>query len=205
MKSGIYQVINSVNRKSYIGSTVDLKKREYAHFSRLRAFNHPNILLRRAFVKYGDVFEFNILELCPKDKLLEREQYYLDSIYPEYNINPTAGNSLGVRHRQETIEKIKVTQTGKRKTKSTKDRISLSNRGNKSKTGQITPLDTRKKISQSLRGNKEIVQLSLDGKELGIWNSLQEVQDSLGIHKSHVSKCCLKQRKTAGGYIWQYR
>lgn len=39
--------------------------------------------------------------------LLEREQYYIDTLNPEYNILKIAGSRLGVKHTLEVIEKIK--------------------------------------------------------------------------------------------------
>jgi len=49
-----------------------------------------------------------ILEYCPKTKLLEREQFYLDLLVPEYNILKYAYSLLGFKHSQESIEKLKA-------------------------------------------------------------------------------------------------
>jgi hypothetical protein len=43
-----------------------------------------------------------ILESCDKDKLLAREQDYLDQLHPEYNLSPTAGSRAGCPHTEET-------------------------------------------------------------------------------------------------------
>jgi group I intron endonuclease len=46
--------------------------------------------------KYGySNFSLEILEYCDKKNLLEREQYYLDSLNPTYNICKLAESSLG--------------------------------------------------------------------------------------------------------------
>jgi group I intron endonuclease len=46
-----------------------------------------SIIIYRALLKYGHSnFSLNILEYCEKDVLIEREQYYIDLIKPEYNI-----------------------------------------------------------------------------------------------------------------------
>ena len=39
-----------------------------------------------------------ILEITEKDNLLVREQYYLDSFKPGYNVLAKAGNSVGYKH-----------------------------------------------------------------------------------------------------------
>jgi group I intron endonuclease len=109
--SGIYQITNTINGKRYIGSSVDFQKRWTLHARRLDKNIHHCHHLQAAWNKYGaDCFEFAIIERCEKCELLTREQYYLDTLKPEYNISPTAGSRLGVKERQETRDK----KSGKR-------------------------------------------------------------------------------------------
>jgi len=65
--------------------------------------------VERALLKYGfSGFSLEILEYCEKKKsLLEREQYYLDSQKPDYNIVETAGSTLGYKHTEESLEKMR--------------------------------------------------------------------------------------------------
>jgi group I intron endonuclease len=60
------------------------------------------------------VFSLSILEnidisnLFKEDArllILEREQFYIDPLTPEYNINPTAGSRLGSKHTEGTKTK----------------------------------------------------------------------------------------------------
>ena len=53
---------------------------------------------------------------------------------------------------------------------------------------------------------KPVIQYDLDGKFLAVWNSTREVEKVLGIHHSHIAKCCnkLPGHNTAGGYRWEY-
>ena len=77
--SGIYYIKNKKNNKIYIGSSKNIHVRIKNHFAQLRRGLHPNIHLRMAYKKYGeDVFETGILEECSLDKLLERENYYMN-------------------------------------------------------------------------------------------------------------------------------
>lgn len=77
---GIYKITNNINGKSYIGQSVNIKKRFNAHKS--AAFN-PNgknydFPLYKAIRKYGiDSFKFEILEECKECELDEREIYYI--------------------------------------------------------------------------------------------------------------------------------
>ena len=77
---GIYMIKNKVDGKFYIGSSVNMKERQGRHLRGLRQNKHHSIYLQRAWNKYGeDNFEFLIVEVVEsRDKLLEREQYYLD-------------------------------------------------------------------------------------------------------------------------------
>ena len=86
-KSGIYQILNKINEKFYIGQSIDLKHRRNEHWNQLKNNNHPNILLQRAWNKYGeDAFIFNTLLLCKISELDSQEQNFLDTLKPAYNI-----------------------------------------------------------------------------------------------------------------------
>lgn len=115
MSSGIYQIRNTLNDKCYIGSAVNLQRRWSLHLAALCCGQHRNSHLQRAFDKYGEAtFSFIILEdVKDPEMLIKREQFYLDTLLPEYNIAPTAGSKLGVRCTEETKQKISVANTGK--------------------------------------------------------------------------------------------
>jgi group I intron endonuclease len=95
MNSGIYKIINTVNGKYYVGSSVDCKDRWREHKRGLKANRHSNSYLQASWNKYGEkAFEFKIVDAVPKEQLLDREQFYLDFMALEkgwmYNLNPFA-------------------------------------------------------------------------------------------------------------------
>ena len=97
-KSGVYRWINLVNGKSYVGSSANLgyRLKQYYSVSYLNRKKSASSI-SRAFVKYGHSnFKLEILEYCEADRLiiLEREQYYIDLLKPEYNILKIAGSPL---------------------------------------------------------------------------------------------------------------
>jgi len=51
---------------------------------------------------------------------------------------------------------------------------------------------------------RTICQYTLDGEYIRTWNASTEIQAALGIHYSNVIKCCTRNYKTAGGFIWLY-
>lgn len=88
IKSGIYTILCTVNKKKYIGSSINIDNRWYMHRFELKRNNHANYHLQRAWNKYGpDAFEWSVLETIVSDELtdketglllVEREQYYID-------------------------------------------------------------------------------------------------------------------------------
>jgi group I intron endonuclease len=114
-KSGIYKIINLLNNKLYIGSSTNkIQRRFSSHIQLLLNNKHHAVYLQNSFNKNNQNFEnykFEIIELVEPINCIEREQYYIDlykSYIPKfgYNISPTAGNCLGVKHTLEN--KIKL-------------------------------------------------------------------------------------------------
>jgi group I intron endonuclease len=61
----------------------------------------------KALLKYGSSsFKLEILEYCDPNVVLDREQQYLDSLRPEYNILKVAGSLLGYKHTGEAKAKM---------------------------------------------------------------------------------------------------
>lgn len=93
--SGIYEIVNIINNKSYIDSSVDLDKRYYEHFNALRRDKHTNKKLQNSFNKYGEEkFLFEILLECDNDDLLSYEDYFIRAFKPELNLQ------MGARRRE---------------------------------------------------------------------------------------------------------
>lgn len=106
MKSGIYQISNITNNKSYIGSTKNLNSRKHSHFFHLKTNKHHNPHLQASYNKYGfSAFIFNILEICDLNNLILREQYYVDKLKPEYNIRLKCKSSLGLKWKEDSKKK----------------------------------------------------------------------------------------------------
>lgn len=113
-KSGIYRITNIVNNKKYIGSAaVTIRKRLNHHIAMLDVNKHKNEYLQHSWNKYGrDNFIFEIVEVVEnKDLLLEREQFYLDTEKPEYNINKSATNLLGLTEEAKARKTATFTKT----------------------------------------------------------------------------------------------
>ena len=83
---GIYKITNKINQKCYIGQSIDIKRRWRSHKNDAAKIDYPLYL---AFHKYGiENFSFEVIEECDRDKLNEREIYwieYYNSYYQGYN------------------------------------------------------------------------------------------------------------------------
>ena len=106
-KSGIYKITNLTNQKFYIGSSVNIYNRFHTHSTKLKKNVHFSRHLQASYNKYGkDNFIFEVVEYCQKELCVEREQYYLDTLKPQYNKRTDATLNLGVKNSKETREKI---------------------------------------------------------------------------------------------------
>ena len=52
---------------------------------------------------------------------------------------------------------------------------------------------------------KPVLQYDLLGNFIREWPSITKVEEETGIWQTHISKCCLGLRHTAGGYLWKYK
>jgi len=138
MTSGIYKIENLINGKVYIGSAKLFKNRWRRHRQQLIKQTHGNRHLQRAWNKYGEEnFKFDIVETCSLDILIDREQFYIDSLDAcqfGYNLSPTAGSNLGMKWAAESRKKLSIAQTGKKRgphSEEHKRKLSISGTGKK--------------------------------------------------------------------------
>ena len=121
VSSGVYIIVNKINGKFYIGSSIDLRKRKYQHFSNLKNNTHHNMYLQRAWNKHKkENFDFLIVEVCESEIVQTVEQKHLNYIFekldnPEkvcYNVSrcATGGDIISYHpQREEIIKKIQKT------------------------------------------------------------------------------------------------
>jgi hypothetical protein len=82
---GVYLITCKINNKKYVGASVNVLDRFSNHMNR-DSRRYPHREMYKDVFKYGyENFDFEVLEECNKENLLEREQYYYDQILPEYN------------------------------------------------------------------------------------------------------------------------
>lgn len=147
----IYEAINPINDKRYIGKTIDLRKRKWSH--RALAKKRPDLVFYRAILKYGfDTFRWHVLSthrvaaraLAAEVKWIKQRREAGITLYNmtdggeggkgakmSAEIRKKIGDSLrGFKHSAET--RAKLSQIGLGRPKSTTTRIRLSAAQNKS-------------------------------------------------------------------------
>src|SRR3979411_1791579 len=116
--------------KSYIGSAVILFRRlqDYFNMSYLvREGKKNNSLIYKALLKHGySRFKLDIIEYCDSAVLINREQYYLDTLNPEYNILKIAGSLAGFKHSACSKERMHIIRLGKSVSLATKLKLSAN-------------------------------------------------------------------------------
>ena len=116
---GVYKISNNLcpEGKYYIGYSSHIRRRWCIHRSTLKTNKHCNILMQRAYNKYGaECFTYDILQECETEEEAKNvELSYLEDLTIRdklYNLHyNSSGGDLMTYHpdREEIIEKIKNT------------------------------------------------------------------------------------------------
>jgi len=108
----VYRLHCRDTKKEYVGSCSAsdfIYVRLIHHRNDLRQGKHQNKYLQRVYNKYGEAsFFVDILEECDPTLCISREQYWIDTLKPHYNLCKKAGSSLGRACKEETKTKISV-------------------------------------------------------------------------------------------------
>lgn len=146
--SGIYQIVNTLNQKRYVGYATNLRLRCKCHRVELRVNDHKNLHLQNAWNVYGErYFEFLVLQECSIAELPLYEDYWAKVLKVHdreygYNIKPTDPLNKYI-HSEETKKRIGLANKGKY----------TGNVGNKNPFyGKTHTEETIKKLRDVVRG-----------------------------------------------------
>lgn len=127
MNGVIYKIINKVNGKFYLGSTVQFDRRRKMHIWKLIKGTHHSSYLQNAFNKYGiDAFEFHIL--YESKDIKKDEQKELDSLdwSVSYNIARTStGGDRNKHHPNRDAIYKKLSEARKNSTVKPNNRVRI--------------------------------------------------------------------------------
>ncbi len=200
----VYAHINKHNNKVYVGITsrnvnVRWGKNGYNYNQQHYFWN--------AIQKYGwDEFEHEIIaEHLTEQEAKNFERVLIEKLKSnsrEYGYNLTRGGDgvLGYKHTEETKNLLK--ELNKKR--------DLSNFIYSTLGVPLTEEHKRKiseacKISCKNNGKaKKVMQYSLTGNFIRLWNSIVEASESLGINFRSIADCCRGEHCRAGDYMWEF-
>lgn len=164
--------------KIYVGSAFNLSIRLYQYYvvSCLKAadnyicrsiLHHTHEAFSLAILEYIDISSLDLEQA--REKILEREQYFLDKIFSVkdpniFNINPTAGSRLGSSQSE-----------------GTKALLSEINKGDKNPRGMLGKFhseETIAKISSSKTKKVIVYSLDLDTKSIILYKSFDSCSEA---------------------------
>lgn len=213
-KSGIYRWINNLNGNTYVGSGANLAKRIGDYYNQSELVRNPRPI-HLALLKYEhNNFTLEILEYCSKDMLIEREQYYLDLLNPEYNILKHAYSLLGYKHSEENIAKFKLKKIseehkellssihiGKNVNQETRDKLSLATTNYKKNNPLTIEALANIRAKTIEREGVSVTVLNTETKELKVFSNQTEAGAFLGVSRQAVYNAVKRGKPIKGIYL----
>ncbi len=149
------------------------------------------MVIHNALLKYGySNFSLEILEYCDLENVIEREQYYLDLLKPEYNILKTAGSSLGYKHTEKTLAKFRARILSPEHLSMLKDNQAKFNSEEQRAKARERMLEINKR--KSIR----VEVLDLDTNITTTYDSIRKAAESIGCSKYAIYWYEKQQQKT---------
>jgi group I intron endonuclease len=112
-----------------------------------------------------------------KTKALFREQR---QSYSQETLIKMSISAKGKIHSPETIEKIRLGNTGKGMSETNKQLVSEQK-------------------------SKPVIQYDLEGRFIKKWKSATQIEKELQYKRGNISRCCIKNKGTSNGYIWKFK
>lgn len=213
MTIGTYEFYNTLNNKSYIGSSFNIEKRKIKHLRDLRKNKHFNKHLQRSFNKYGEHnFVFTVIEICDED-ITDNDLRNKESLLIEqrglkncYNECPVGGSTKGRMHSEETKNKISKKNLGRKINREIVKYLRNINLGRKHSEASKKNMSLSKIGCKIDSTRKVVLQIDMHTKEvLQEFSCGQEASIATHIDSASISRVCNNKAKQAGGYIWQFK
>lgn len=214
--SGIYQLKNTVNEKTYIGQAQNILNRFNDH----RRNRNGHLLYRdchlyRAIKKYGwQKFEISVLERVDDISLLnEREIFWINELNPAYNMKDGGDCARGWHHTEEAKRKMSETKSkqylGKNnpfygKTHSEKTKKKIAEASKNRKHSEETKLKMRAWYKPEMF-YKRVGKFDVEtGQLVCEYNSVKEASESVNVSQSNMSSHLGGRNKTCKGYVFKF-
>ena len=222
----VYAHVNKINSKIYVGQTINGDNPNERWKNGFGYETQPYFY--RAIQKYGwDGFDHKIIasnltkaEANNLEKLLIKK---LNTNNKEYGYNLTAGGegSEGFKHsdvsksKMSKSQKLRFKESGKKghpmygkkhsdETKKKIGKVSKEKWTDENYRKHMSEVHVGKMIGSNNPRARIIAQYTKDNELIRYWGCIQDACNELKIGQSHISQCCMGDRKTAYGFIWRY-
>ena len=197
----IYKIVNKINGKFYIGSTINFDKRKERHLYELNNNKHHNIFLQRAFEKYGvDTFEFYVREKEVNNvkELQKLEERYINYCWKSgtlYNVSKKAsgGDLISYHPKNDDFRKLQsklVKERYANMSNEEKEKLSEKMKGENNPNFENRWDDEQKlKASNRMKNDKNSFLYKIKGKnfeELYGEEKSKEIKNKLSINFSKI-------------------
>jgi len=222
---GIYTIVCNSSKKIYVGSSNNIHSRILKHKSELRLGKHRNPHLQYSYNKYGaDDFTYSLLESCEENLLLYIESFWINML-DSYNSCKGFNINNPLHGGEPTFKKIDVYDLSGKfiGTYPSIKRTSLEFKTNHKSIRDVCSGKFKQTNGFVFRHhgvsfneydhiyknkplpicNIIIDQMSIDGKYMRTYESVNEASRSLGCSSSSIIRSIRKQYPT-GGYLWDY-
>ena len=225
----VYSFLNTATGDCYIGSTNCFKERKRQHVQMVLRGKHESRLVQESWDKWKNCFIFVLIQVEPdKEKRLDLEQFYIDTLQSSLNICRTSRSVKGRVYTEASLERMSKAQIGRKASEETlaKLRFAQQNRTQEAKDktaaahrGMKRSEEARKNISLSKAGvpqskeavtkrahsnKKPIDQFTLDGVYMKTWLSAVDVALSFNCTDAAISQCARGITKKSQGFIWRF-
>jgi group I intron endonuclease len=205
--SGIYLIFNKITLDFYIGSAST--NRFYARFSNHLIYFKGSKILKNSVRKYKiENFAFLIIELFPEivnkennKDLIDREDFYLKTLLPNYNILTEAGSSFGYKHTELDRLKIKANYSLERRLRigNLNKSKNLSNETIEIMRQKALKRKKRKFSEEALfnmkKRSKPIILYNLNYTVFGKYFSITEAANSIGCSVKTIRRALETKKK----------
>lgn len=223
----IYKITNKINKKVYIGQTINFKKRMNQHKCFYKKKNV--MLIDMAIRKYGvENFTFEIIETTKKQEIAdELERYYIKKYDCKiknnkgYNLLDGGRKQQGSWNRKpinmysldgkyiKTYECARIIEEEYPQYKEyrIKDtcvkKIKYKDKIFRYYVGNTNDIIVDKEILQNKHA-KKVYQYDLDGNFIASYNSLKEASEKTNTYRPSISSCLNGTYQYANNYMWFY-
>ena len=223
--SGIYCIENIVTNKKYIGQQINMYSRWQKHISELNRGIHFNSYLQNAWNKYGiDAFKFYVLEYCSSTELDIKESHYIEyynTLDRSCGYNLKSGGqshnycaddakmniSKGLKRAYSDPQKReKQRENALKQWANPEIKKKICGKNNAMYEKHHTE-EAKRKISEARKGNPGPLKYTSPVLCIELNRVFQDAATAgkeMCLDSSCILKVCRKERKTCGGYTWEF-